>query len=129
MLADLAPYALVCVAAVVAWVVISELIHTRRLDRIREEAIAAFRSATVEAEEPRLKFRGSDALILKVEESPNPHRNPAAWFTLTIFARNEHFEYFMFKSTRPKPLVKHMSHRIAKHMLGDKYEPPPLAEA
>lgn len=96
---------------------------SRRLNAARESARRAFDRARVDSTDPRLVFNGRTATIVKVEEPANPYREPAAWFTLTIFARNEFGEYFMFKSTRPKPLIKHMPHSLAQHVLKADYVP------
>lgn len=97
---------------------------TRKLEAARGEARKVFASTLIESNDPRFSFNGNTAKIVKIEEPANSYREPTAWFTLTIFACNEFGEYFMFKSTRPKPIVKHVSHSIAMQVLKDDYVPP-----
>lgn len=96
----------------------------RELDAARNEARLAFENSRIESNNPRFAFNGSTATIVKIEEPDNPYRQPTAWFTLTIFARNDFGEYFMFKSIRPKPLVKHIAHSVARQVLKGEYLPP-----
>ncbi len=107
-----------------ALIVLDGIRKKRRLDAARRNARQAFDSARVESTDPKLVFNGKTATIVKVEEPANPYRERTAWFTLTIFARNELGEYFMFKSTRPKSLIKHMPHSLARQVLKADYVPP-----
>jgi hypothetical protein len=113
--------AIVCGPALIIW---DGVRKTRKLEAARNEAHQAFATAVIASNDHRLSFNGSTAKVVKVEEPANPYREPTSWFTLTIFARNEFGEYFMFKSTRPKPLIKHISHPMALKLLKDAYVPP-----
>lgn len=104
---------------------LQEVVHGRTLEKMRLEAIEAFRHVHIRSNDPKFSFAGSDAIIIKIEEPANPQREPASWFILTIFARNEFGEYFMFKSTKPTPFVKHVPHNVARLVLKDLYKWPP----
>lgn len=113
-------------AALIGWpalMFLDGIRKKRRLDAARRNARQAFDNARVESTDPTLVFNGRTATIVKVEEPANPYREPTAWFTLTIFARNEFGEYFVFKSTRPKPFIKHMPHSLARQVLKADYVP------
>ena len=46
-------------------------------------------------------------------------------YTLTVYATNEHGEYFMYKHSLPGgQMLKHMSHEVAKAVLKSRYAPP-----
>lgn len=113
--------ALIGVPVLIVW---DGIRKTRKLEAARSEARQAFASTLIESSDPRFSLNGNTAKIIKIEEPANPYREPTAWFTLTIFARNEFGEYFMFKSTRPKPIIKHVSHSVALQVLKDDYVPP-----
>jgi len=113
--------ALIGVPVLIVW---DGIRKTRKLEAARSEARQAFASMLIESSDPRFSLNGNTAEIIKIEEPANPYREPTAWFTLTIFARNEFGEYFMFKSTRPKPIIKHVSHSVALQVLKDDYVPP-----
>jgi hypothetical protein len=112
------------VAGLIAW---RSAVHGRKLETARQEALKAFRSSCAKSTDPKFGFSGASATIVKIEEPANPHRESASWFTLTIFARNEFGEYFMFKSAKPTPFLKHMNHVVAKQVLRHEYTPPPEA--
>ena len=113
---------LVSVPCLIVW---RGVVHARKLERARREALSSFHNLRVISIDPKLGFSGSTATIVKLEEPSNAHREPASWFTLTIFARNEYGEYFMFKSTKPEPFLKHVTHAIAKQVLKNEYKTPP----
>lgn len=95
-----------------------------QLLRRRRDAMAAFRATSIESDDPRFRFSGATSTVVKEEEFYN-RRQPEDGYMLTLFARNEAGEYFMFKATTPHPYVKHVEHRIAKVVLKDAYVPPP----
>jgi len=99
-------------------------VQSRKLERARQEALDLFRSSQVESADPRLAFSGATATIVKVEEPANPHRHHVSDFTLTVIARNDAGEYFMFKSTKPKHFIKYLTHAVAKQVLKRDYMPP-----
>jgi hypothetical protein len=49
-------------------------------------------------------------------------------YVLTVYAMNEHGEYFMFRSNKPSPYIKHMTQTMAKVVLKDKYIRPSSAQ-
>lgn len=76
----------------------------------------------------RYSFKASTATIVKTEESGGYQHQP---LSLTIFARNPHGEYFMYSTTSPfaEKLLKHVSHRMARVVLGDAYLEPGVEQA
>ncbi|MFZ6873743.1 hypothetical protein ACO0LF_16915 [Undibacterium sp. Di27W] len=90
---------------------------------IRQQAMQHYLQAQCEAADERYSFQASTATIVKVEESGgHGHAN----YSLTIFARNPHGEYFMYTTTSPfqEKLLKHVSQRMARVVLDKAYIEP-----
>ena len=117
-------------AAIVATLVTALLVGTRgprdpTLQELRASALEIFRSVVIESSHAKYSLHGSTATIAKQEESYLSDDHGASKnYTLTLFVRNEFNEYFLFKSTQPKPYLKHISHVNAKVILKHDYIPP-----
>lgn len=94
----------------------------RQRKKMRDTALCQFRNAKLTSTVGQYVFDGATARIIKQEESSFYARNEP--YVLTLYAMNEHNEYFMFRSNNPNPYIKHMSQSIAKVVLKDKYVPP-----
>jgi hypothetical protein len=97
-----------------------------RIDRgaLLEAARRQFRSVHFLSSTPSLELIGETAEVMKEEETGNTPKNRESDYVLTVYARNEFGEYFMFRSGSPNPFVKHMEHRIAKVLLKGAYVAP-----
>ncbi len=119
------------VAALVAWVGVlmwreQERVEARRLQRFRHAADQQFRQLVVPSADPRLHFDGMQVTEVMDEESLRYLNNQLIGIELTRYARNEAGEYFMFvHNPEGTPFFKHVEHRIAKVVLGERYVPLP----
>ena len=111
--------ALLTVVAVTVWTIGATKRQKAHAALLRERALQQFRSVVVEAEDAAMQFYGETASIVKEEEIGGPRGllSKEASYTLTLYAVNEHGEYFIFKSSPTEPYVKHVSRRMARHVL------------
>jgi hypothetical protein len=112
-------YILLCllICGRVAWKVLSE---QKELAAMRENAIKSYQTCCIDSADTKFRFSAQSAKVICSQESFNPRRHPAM-FSMTIFARNEAGEYFLFISSVDKPFVKHLTHERAKLVLGSEY--------
>jgi hypothetical protein len=97
----------------------------------RRAAREQFQTVRVSSSNPKYSFTGSTATIVRTEETGGvrgllSQKND---YVLTIYARNESGEHFMFRSTASEPYVKHVPHTIAIHVLGAAYKAPAESDA
>ena len=111
--------------AVCGWSIVHTTKQRGALSKLRSAALAQFRQAHTASQDNRLQFNGESAQIVLQEEvggvSGILARSPN--YILTIYARNEHGEYFMFKSSPNKPLLKHVPAEVARAVLKELYVP------
>jgi hypothetical protein len=94
--------------------------------RMREMALAQLRDSKLNSTIDQYVFNGATARLIKQEDSSFNERNGP--YVLTVYAMNEHGEYFMFRSNKPNPYIKHMTQTMAKVVLKDKYIRPSSAQ-
>jgi hypothetical protein len=77
-------------------------------------ALASFRDTKVVSGDPRQAFDGATARIVLQELV-------GAGPVLTVYARNDQGEYFMFKASGSSTWVKHVPHPVARQVLKGRY--------
>ncbi len=96
---------------------------------LRSEAEQQFLHYSVKSSDPKLRFEGTSANVVRDEESIQSD-DDGITYSLTRFATNSSGEYFMFISSQvSKPFFKHIEHRIASIKLKELYVPPPETTA
>lgn len=84
----------------------------QHIAQLQSEATSAFRQTVVTAANPRFSFDGSEATVLRREETGGVRGifERTADFAVTIYAENPQGERFVFKwfSKSPKPFIKHL---------------------
>jgi hypothetical protein len=111
--------ALLTVVAATFWTIGLTKRQNAHAELLRASALRQFRSVVVEAEDATMQFYGETAVIVREEEIGGARGllSKEAQYTLTLYAVNKHGEYFMFKSSPNAPYVKHVSRRMAQHVL------------
>lgn len=93
---------------------------------LKAQAKEQFLQAESNASDPRYRFHGTTAKVIREEEF-GPIRGILSTktdYTLTIYATNEAGEFFVFKSsTVGQGRLKHMQPEIARAVLKDLYVP------
>ena len=82
------------------------------VEALRERAWREFGSCTVNSAHPEVAFSSKAATVLRKEEVGGARRlfQRPADYSLTVYARNEHGQVFMYKwfSKSEKPFIKHL---------------------
>jgi hypothetical protein len=113
--------------AVQAWHLIVLIKLKRQAGPLKAQAKQQFLKAESNASQPRYRFQGVTATVIREEEF-GPIRGVLSGeteYTLTIYATNEAGEFFVFKSSPAgQGRLKHMQPEIARAVLKDQYVPP-----
>lgn len=83
---------------------------TSRLDN----ASAQYLSASAHASDPRYAFDASTAEVVSRIEDGNTENTT---YVLTVYAKNQAGEYFVFRSDGERSSIKHLSQELAKAVL------------
>ena len=82
------------------------------IEALRRRALREFGDCTINPARPELAFSGRAATVLRKEEVGGTRGlfQNTADYSLTIYARNEHGQVFMYKwfSKSEKPFIKHL---------------------
>lgn len=109
--------ALALVSTAIFWASANNTV-ARKKARGRKE----FSTVRLDSKDPRFEFSAESSEVVHEEETGlDPRTSSSKHYCLTIYARNPHGEYFMFKSGQQKSYVKHVSHDMARMVLGSKY--------
>ena len=121
-------FLLLCIAAISLYSFRSQ---KKSLAEAQRNAKQQFQQLHVSAIDLRFALVGSSARIVKIEETGGINglfdRSPN--YVLAIYAQNESGEYFMFRSSGDKPYIKHLSHEVARQVLGTRYQTPAKSDA
>jgi hypothetical protein len=93
--------------------------NKRTVTDLRIEAFKKYHAAIVSATDPQYAFNPSSAKIVK--QDINSDNREDTTYLLSIYARNDHGEYFSFKSDGKSSSIRHMEHKIAKLVLNEQY--------
>ena len=95
--------------------------NKRTVTDLRIEAFKKYHAAVVSATSPQYAFNPSSAKIVK--QDINTDNREDTTYLLCIYSRNDHGEYFSFKSDGISASIRHMEHKIAKLVLKEQYTP------
>ena len=82
-------------------------------------AMQQFLESTVRSSEPKFAFEGRSAVVVRKDEDRS--NGESTTYALTVYATNQHGEYFVFKSDGKIPSVSHLEHRLAQAILKHEY--------
>jgi hypothetical protein len=119
---------LLCVAAISLYSFRSQ---KKSLSEAQNSAKQQFQQLRVSALDPRYALIGSSARIVRTEETGgiNGLFSRSSNYVLAVYAQNEFGEYFMFRSSNANLYIKHLSHEVARQVLGTQYQVPPKSDA
>ena len=100
-------------------------VRNKRLAKsLKAAALVQFRSSSLEGNDKRYCFAGSNANVVRLDEF-GPIQgilDKKPEYKLTIYATNEAGEYFVFRSSdNGKSSVKHLDPKIARVVLKELY--------
>jgi hypothetical protein len=110
---------LVMVGALMAAVMYGKL--SRRKSRF-DIAQMQFFEMTLHSENSKFSFNPKTATI--VRQDIDQTNGESTTYAITIYARNESGEYFVYRSDGVAPSIKHLEHGIAKIVLKNEYISP-----
>jgi hypothetical protein len=121
---NILPYADICISGLVLAAVVVLLVFRKSRQGADHFAIARqqFAETRVESRDPKYSFAGDTAQVVRELQDTSNGENTS--YLLTIYARNSHNEYFVFRSDGDKHNVKHLVHAIAQVVLKDDYQSP-----
>ncbi|CAN7253040.1 hypothetical protein [Polaromonas sp. LjRoot131] len=85
-------------------------------------AMRQFLESVIHANDPRFAFEGRSAVVVRQDEDHSNGENTT--YVLTVYARNQYGEYFVFRSDGNKPSVNYLEHRLARVILKHDYAGP-----
>lgn len=85
-------------------------------------AMRQFQESAVHSNDPRFAFEGRSAVVVRQDEDHSNGENTT--YALTVYARNQYGEYFVFRSDGKKPSVNYLEHRLARIILKHEYLDP-----
>jgi hypothetical protein len=85
-------------------------------------AMRQFLESAIHANDPRFAFEGRSALVVRQDEDHSNGENTT--YVLTVYARNQYGEYFVFRSDEKTPSVNYLEHRLARIILTQEYVDP-----
>jgi hypothetical protein len=106
------------------WAIVNVGRSKRRASQLRATYLEEFRKSRVESQDPRYRFVGSCASIIRTDEFGPVQGilSKRANYSLTVYASNEYGEHFVFRaSTEDKTGVKYLQPEIARAILKERY--------
>jgi hypothetical protein len=85
-------------------------------------AMRQFLESVIHSNDPRFAFEGRSAVVVRQDEDHSNGENTT--YVLTVYARNQYGEYFVFRSDGNKPSVNYLEHRLARVILKHDYAGP-----
>ena len=85
-------------------------------------ATRQFLESVIHSNDPRFAFEGRSAVVVRKDEDHSNGENTT--YVLTVYARNQYGEYFVFRSDGSKPSVNYLEHRLARVVLKHEYVGP-----
>lgn len=85
-------------------------------------AMRQFQESAIHSNDPRFAFEGRSALVVRQDEDHSNGENTT--YALTVYARNQYGEYFVFRSDGNTPSVNYLEHRLARIILKHDYGGP-----
>ncbi|SHG65800.1 hypothetical protein SAMN05428948_1483 [Massilia sp. CF038] len=117
-----ATFCLIFIFALIAILVDRFYVRAKSARAFRARFDRQFLEAKLELSDPLYQFDGASATVIATVEEMGKRGNAGFLLSIERYARNQHGEYFLVRSDEPgAPFVKHVSHRIAKVILAEKY--------
>lgn len=101
--------------------VIAYALHARRHPGISRIDVATrqFLESVIRSDDPRFAFEGRNAVVVRKDEDQSNGENTT--YVLTVYARNQYSEYFVFRSDGKTPSLNYLEHRLAQVILKHDY--------
>jgi len=89
--------------------------HASRVDA----AMRQFLESSVRSSNAKIAFEGRSARIVRKDEDQS--NGESTTYALVVYAKNQHGEYFVFKSDGKTSSISHLEHSLARVILKQEY--------